>query len=215
MLLCFGGKQVLSNLVGTKRVQNFPGILPINSLWCKCHILAISLEINCYLSGHLSDKLILSILYGRKRQQWLRVWRRKDDQKVQQSSESWMPTSALPQTHHMTLVKFLNHLVHQCSKCNLGLKALSGFPSKCGSMQDMWGVQTNPFNVVPLPRIWIRGRLQKRTSGICSHEGTFKCWQMEISPSLSKLDVTNNGKIKSTSQDMSLRRKFIGGVFPW
>lgn len=131
-----------------KRAQNFPGILPINSSWCKCHILDFSLEINCYLSGRFSDKLIQSLLYGRKRQQWLRVWRRKGDQKLGQQSESWMATSALPQTHHMTLVKFLNHLEHQLSKFKPGLKALPGSPSKWGPMQDnLWGVQTNSFYV--------------------------------------------------------------------
>jgi len=43
---------------------------------------------------------------------------------------------------------------------------------------------------------------------------------MHNSISFSKLHVTNNGKIKSTSQDTSLLRKLIGGVcpcknFPW
>lgn len=130
------------------RVQNSPVILPISFSWDKCHNLDFSLKINCYLSGRLSDELIQLLLYGRKRQQWLRVWRRKGDQKLEQLSESWMPTSSLPQTHHIAMVKFLNHLVHQLSKCKLGLKALPGSPSKWGSMQDtLWGVQTNSFYV--------------------------------------------------------------------
>lgn len=40
-----------------------------HKLFMLCHILDFSLEINCSLSGHLSDKLIQLLLYGRKRQQ--------------------------------------------------------------------------------------------------------------------------------------------------
>lgn len=84
-------------------------------------------------------------------------------------------------------------------------------------MQDsLGGVQKEFFYMerVLLTRYLNQRTVLKRGQWDSFSEGTFKCQQMENSPSLSKLDVTNKGKIKSTSQDMSLHRKSIGGVFP-